>query len=173
MAEQAFLVVALMALMLLGGAALAFWCVRAVGAERQRKAFDPQETAELEQATAALVQQLKAAADEAVERVAQASRHINQLLATTERRMETLWSQQWATDQPEPPAEPEAPPAEEPQPAAKNAQVLDTDYMARTAEVYRLADEQLDEAAIAERTGLERAEVRVLLSLRGLSRQVR
>ena len=162
---DAFWMIGTMAMLLAGTAGLAFWCVRAVGAERQRKAFDPQETAALEEAVTALMEQLRTAADEAVERVAQASQHINRLLATTERRMETLWVQEWGrTEAPQP-----APTKTEPQP--KGAQVLDTDYLARTSEVYRLADDQLDEAAIAERTGFERAEVRVLLSLRNLSRQ--
>jgi len=164
---DAFWMIGTMAMLLAGTAGLAFWCVRAVGAERQRKAFDPQETAALEEAVTALMEQLRTAADEAVERVAQASQHINRLLATTERRMETLWVQEWGrTEAPQP-----APTETEPQPQPKGAQVLDTDYLARTSEVYRLADDQLDEAAIAERTGFERAEVRVLLSLRNLSRQ--
>jgi hypothetical protein len=165
MAAEAPLFVGLTAVLLLAGAALAFWCVRTVQAERQRKAFDPQETAALEQAAASLIRQLKDAADEAVERVAQASHQLNRLIATAERRMETVWTQEWGQ------AAPPGQPAEAAQPTAERASVLDTDYMARTAEVYRLADEQLDEDAIADRTGFERAEVRVLLSLRQLGQQ--
>jgi hypothetical protein len=132
------------ALVSMGAAATSLYLLR----ERQRPPAPPQDVRDLEQAVEDLVRRLEATAGRCIHDLDSRAARLRALL------------------QDEPAAESRLPQQLGAAPAVAAGEVLQTDLVSRVARARELADRGTDEATMCRELGMQRAELRLLLSLR-------
>jgi hypothetical protein len=126
---------------------------RAVSRQRDREAVSEADLQLLRESVGALIEQIKAASDEAVREIEDGKRELRDLLLQVEAARQPT---QTAAAVPAPSL---------PSPIHKEARPSLT-----TQDIYRLAGEGVDEAEIAMRSGMTRGEVELMLELQAARR---
>ncbi len=137
-----------------GGTLLYFWLAQALRQHREREALNAEDLRSLERSVEALIVRLREASDEAVEEMSRRQEMLQALLERVERRLENAGP--GTLD-----------PHEGPDPGfatGREAGVATPDGTV-ASDVARLAGSGLDGPAIAERTGLTRGEVELMLEV--------
>ena len=127
---------------------------RAVSRQRDREAVSETDLQLLQESVGALIEQIKAASDEAVREIEDGKRELRDLLLQIEAAKQPA---QIATVVPSAPSLPSATSEEAP-----------TSFTPQ--DIYRLAGEGVDEAEIAMRSGMTRGEVELMLELQAARR---